>query len=303
MSANTAIQFYDVQDRLGYDRPSKAVDWLIKNAKASIDELEKIPPWHPSTMADVSLQQQQQPMLSTQQEMMMNSDDAAAAETSDSTAYNNAFGGGGSTSTSFLPSPVQSEYSIADTIKSFFPTTGVTASSSNAPIGLYAQDLRLSLQSFQQDPILLHHHSHQNQQSNTTTSEHPFFSSSSSSSSHMPMVYDTIPLVPWHTTGGVEDDGGGGYGYNNFSSPQGMAAMHAGVGQNSFYPPQRGTLQSSDSPYIRAWMDPTLSTSTAGFSGFSRFRIPARIQGDLEEEEQGQDAVSDKPSQQPSSHR
>jgi len=123
----------------------------------------------------------------------------------------------------------------------------------------------------------------------------------------MPMVYDTIPLVPWHTNGsGVEDDGGG-YGYNNFPSPQGMAAMHSGVGQNSFYAPQRGTLQSSDSPYIRAWMDPTLSTSTAGFGGFSRFRIPARIQGDLEEEEEeedGHDAVSDKPSQPPaSSHR
>lgn len=26
LSAHTAIQFYDVQDRLGYDRPSKAVD-------------------------------------------------------------------------------------------------------------------------------------------------------------------------------------------------------------------------------------------------------------------------------------
>ncbi|XP_020576817.1 transcription factor PCF5-like [Phalaenopsis equestris] len=39
LSAHTAIQFYDVQDRLGYDRPSKAVDWLIKNAKSAIDEL------------------------------------------------------------------------------------------------------------------------------------------------------------------------------------------------------------------------------------------------------------------------
>uniref|UniRef100_UPI0021E349B1 Transcription factor TCP10 n=1 Tax=Arabidopsis thaliana TaxID=3702 RepID=UPI0021E349B1 len=39
MSAHTAIQFYDVQDRLGYDRPSKAVDWLIKKAKTAIDKL------------------------------------------------------------------------------------------------------------------------------------------------------------------------------------------------------------------------------------------------------------------------
>lgn len=39
LSATTAIQFFDVQDRLGYDQPSKAVDWLIKKARAAIDEL------------------------------------------------------------------------------------------------------------------------------------------------------------------------------------------------------------------------------------------------------------------------
>lgn len=43
LSALTAIQFYDVQDRLGFDRPSKAVDWLIKKAKTSIDELTQLP--------------------------------------------------------------------------------------------------------------------------------------------------------------------------------------------------------------------------------------------------------------------
>ncbi|KAG6387145.1 hypothetical protein SASPL_152330 [Salvia splendens] len=39
LSPATAIQFYDVQDRLGYDRPSKAIDWLINEAKAAIDAL------------------------------------------------------------------------------------------------------------------------------------------------------------------------------------------------------------------------------------------------------------------------
>lgn len=43
LSALTAIQFYDVQDRLGFDRPSKAVDWLIKKAKTSIDDLTQLP--------------------------------------------------------------------------------------------------------------------------------------------------------------------------------------------------------------------------------------------------------------------
>lgn len=54
LSAHTAIQFYDVQDRLGYDRPSKAVDWLIKKAQNAIDKLEELPPWHPVTTAAAS---------------------------------------------------------------------------------------------------------------------------------------------------------------------------------------------------------------------------------------------------------
>ncbi|XAR72568.1 hypothetical protein NMG60_11019255 [Bertholletia excelsa] len=47
LSAHTAIRFYDVQDRLGYDRPSKAVDWLMKNAKNAIDKLSELPPKNP----------------------------------------------------------------------------------------------------------------------------------------------------------------------------------------------------------------------------------------------------------------
>lgn len=39
LSVSTAIQFYDLQDRLGYDQPSKAVEWLIKAAADSIAEL------------------------------------------------------------------------------------------------------------------------------------------------------------------------------------------------------------------------------------------------------------------------
>ncbi|KAK1382008.1 transcription factor TCP2-like [Heracleum sosnowskyi] len=39
LSATTAIQFYDLQDRLGYEQPSKAVDWLLRAAESSISEL------------------------------------------------------------------------------------------------------------------------------------------------------------------------------------------------------------------------------------------------------------------------
>lgn len=59
LSVPTAVQFYDVQDRLGYDQPSKAVEWLIKHAKAAIDELAQLPPVRQAGDAPPEQQQQQ----------------------------------------------------------------------------------------------------------------------------------------------------------------------------------------------------------------------------------------------------
>ncbi|RDX68317.1 Transcription factor TCP2, partial [Mucuna pruriens] len=42
LSVSTAIQFYDLQDRLGYEQPSKAVEWLIKAAQDAISELPSL---------------------------------------------------------------------------------------------------------------------------------------------------------------------------------------------------------------------------------------------------------------------
>jgi hypothetical protein len=39
LSVPTAFQLYNLQERLGYEQPSKAVEWLIKAAKSAIDEL------------------------------------------------------------------------------------------------------------------------------------------------------------------------------------------------------------------------------------------------------------------------
>ncbi|XP_047310907.1 transcription factor TCP2-like [Impatiens glandulifera] len=49
LSVLTAIQFYDLQDRLGLDQPSKAVEWLLKAASTSIDELPPIKASLPET--------------------------------------------------------------------------------------------------------------------------------------------------------------------------------------------------------------------------------------------------------------
>lgn len=43
LSVPTAIQLYDLQDRLGLNQPSKVVDWLLNAAKHEIDELPPLP--------------------------------------------------------------------------------------------------------------------------------------------------------------------------------------------------------------------------------------------------------------------
>ncbi|XP_047328302.1 transcription factor TCP2-like [Impatiens glandulifera] len=54
LSVTTAIQFYDLQDRLGYDQPSKAVEWLLQAASTSIDELPCINSPFPETPKQIS---------------------------------------------------------------------------------------------------------------------------------------------------------------------------------------------------------------------------------------------------------
>ena len=54
LSVTTAIKFYDLQDRLGYDQPSKAVEWLLKAAAKSIDELPSINTSFPATPRQLS---------------------------------------------------------------------------------------------------------------------------------------------------------------------------------------------------------------------------------------------------------
>ncbi|CAO2826873.1 unnamed protein product [Amaranthus hypochondriacus] len=43
LSVPTAIQLYDLQDRLGLNQPSKVVDWLLDSTKNDIDKLPPLP--------------------------------------------------------------------------------------------------------------------------------------------------------------------------------------------------------------------------------------------------------------------
>ncbi|XP_059442313.1 transcription factor TCP4-like [Corylus avellana] len=349
LSANTAIQFYDVQDRLGYDRPSKAVDWLIKKAKAAIDELAELPAWDPTTSTAAAAAALQQEHHHHHQPQIMDPIGIHAVDTiasgcrrtattmvgrdggkvSESDMHNlqpPQMGENRSNSSSFLPPSLDSD-SIADTIKSFFPM-GAAAETTHSPPPLFqnyppdllsrtssqSQDLRLSLQSFH-DPILLHQHQpqthhHQNEQVmlfSGTTTQLGFDGSSAGWSDphhqHHPAEISRFQrMLAWNAAGAETGSGSSGGGGFIFSSPPPPPSF----AQNQCFP-QRGPLQSSNTPSLRAWIDPPIATahhhqipsafhhqsSGIGYAsgGFSGFRIPARIQGEEEH-----DGTSDKPS-------
>ncbi|GAB4849415.1 Transcription factor TCP4-like [Ancistrocladus abbreviatus] len=356
LSAHTAIQFYDVQDRLGYDRPSKAVDWLIEKAKTAIDELDELPPWKPSTTMMKSPEDDSQ---AAQDSEAAAAEALAGASARGSRAagmvgeegggiyigqeqqqqqqerqqmFNNADG------SSLLPPSLDSD-AIADTIKSFFPMGGAThtqvaattASSPPPPVQSlqfqnypqdllsrtsgHSQDLRLSLQSFQ-DPMLMqsHHHHHHHHHSHHSDEQHHspfpgaasqlgFYNPSAGWAENQPVEVRRFQrLVSWNTgpdSSGDVEAGGGGFVFNSQPSTPLLQPLF-GHGHAQFFS-QRGPLQSSNTPSIRAWIsDPSIANTTTGHhqtssihpqsisgigyasSGFYGFHIPARIQGEEE---------------------
>ncbi|GFP79627.1 transcription factor tcp4 [Phtheirospermum japonicum] len=298
LAAHTAIQFYDVQDRLGYDRPSKAVDWLIKKAKSAIDELAQLPAWHPTAAIpdpnpsfDQDQQQQQQ-----QQHLGINADLMTTSNNNNNENSNNP--------TSFLPPSLDSD-AIADTIKSFFPVGSPAEASSSAmefqsfpthDNNTNNQDLRLSLQSFQ-DPTMLHHHNPASSQPQVLLSGHPLGFDGWTEHHHQAAELSRFQRLPAWSSGG-ESGGAAAAGYL-FNLPPAAQVL----GQNQFLS-QRGPLQSSNTPTVRAWIDPPsmdhhhynqqlhpsvlpIYHHQSSISGFSGFRVPARIQGDEEEQHDG----------------
>ncbi|KAJ0508127.1 putative transcription factor TCP family [Helianthus annuus] len=284
LSANTAIQFYDVQDRLGYDRPSKAVDWLIKKAKAAIDELAELPAWTPTAGKPpiVNLEQNPNQENGNYRQLGQLEDDP------DEDIVDNQMGS--VQNSSFLPASV-------DLVKSFFPTGGSGSSTAVGNSGLSAvqfhqnfpqnQDLKLSLQSFQD----------QMPQHQTVVGNNNIYFDGSGWPENGAFVFNSLPAAATQTAPFLQP---------LFGQPTNNQLLLN-------YISQRGPLQSSNSPPVRAWVDPMPFTgpgvdphqtpsfhhplsmpglNNPGMVGFSGFGIPTRIQGEEEEH----DGLSDKPS-------
>lgn len=253
LSAHTAIEFYDVQDRLGFDRPSKALDWLINKAKPAIDQLAHLPPWKP-TLFKQQQQKQNDDVLEKQNQNENENNEFRFLQNFSNNSNSNCF------------IPFQNE--IPETVS-------------------FSNDLKLSLQ--------------QNHNQNQHVQQHVLFAGN----------FDG--MVTWNSGGGAATidtgSGGGGGGGDGFvfrgSSPSPVVFPAMMYGQNQ-YLSQRGPLQSSYNPSVRAWIDAPATFvaadyrrqaggSGAGFAsgGFSGFRVPARIGGDDEEMHGG---LSDRPS-------
>ncbi|KAK6919152.1 Transcription factor TCP subgroup [Dillenia turbinata] len=267
LSAYTAIQFYDVQDRLGCDRPSKALDWLIKKAKPAIDKLAERPPWNPSSdLNGIAV-----------------AEHLAENPSGDSSFVNHHHH-------HHHHQSLDSEPIDVDAMKSLFPTSTSNPASmnfQNYPSD-QTRDLCLSLQSFQ-DPTL----GNSNPNANSNLNQ-PFFSNP------IPLNFNS-------------NSHSGNWGEQRIESwnflnstqlppppPPSAAAALLAQSQSSIFFSQRGPLQSSFNPAIRAWDDLSMSSSSDHpqkmseiHPSFVGFQIPARIQG---EDEHDNDEVSDKPS-------
>ncbi|KAJ0112534.1 hypothetical protein Patl1_02397 [Pistacia atlantica] len=288
LSAHTAIQFYDVQDRLGYDRPSKAVDWLIKKAKSAIDKLAELPPWHPNVSNTAADAMVAEPNLGSSGEMPIQ-------DQSESPGYNfqihRQLGDNTNNDSSFIAQPLDTD-SIADTIKSFFPTSTTNSSINfqNYPADIiprttnHTEDLGLSLHSFQ-DSGLIHGQS-RGDRSHTPSTDQTLFAGSAS------VGFDANfhRMVAWNNDTSSENRGGS-FMFNSPSLSQQAALAFS----------QRGPLQSSFTQSVRAWDDlPIGSTdhqrtheihqssifgSRFVSDGLQGFSIPARIHGEEEHSE------------------
>ncbi|CAK9147170.1 unnamed protein product [Ilex paraguariensis] len=262
LSAHTAIQFYDVQDRLGCDRPSKALDWLINKAKNAIDKLAELPPWDPNDIIIASrvgpnegssgmpLEQQHRPL-----------------------------GENPVDNPSFRP-PSNICEPMEHTMKSFFPASSGTPSTNFQD---YPDDI-MSRPSIQTQDLCLSLHSLQGQNSSHTpqTDQALYYGAA-------PLAFESSyqRTMSWNSGGDAENRGM--FVFNSQTMPQ-----QSQLCQSSAFS-LREPLQSSYSQRDRAWVDLPLPSvdhpnvlamhqSLICSSQFntSEFQVPTRIHGEVE---------------------
>ncbi|KAK4398099.1 Transcription factor TCP10 [Sesamum angolense] len=260
LSAHTAIQFYDVQDRLGYDRPSKAVDWLINKAKTAIDRLNQLPPSqanHNNHLAPTSGTNDHQLPL----------DQESETPPSYQVHANNP-------NSSFMGPPGESNAYLENTMKSFLSSLGSFpgfSSDSVSRVPFHAQDLGLSLHTLHSD-----NHDHGNEGNPV-----------------LPLHESFQRIGGWNSGGDMDDRVGFLMNSKEISQqalfPQGLSFSHrehllSNLAVHQAWN-QRPFLGSSDEQNP----DPPRPPQSSDFGSPSElgFRVPARIYGEEESETHG----------------
>ncbi|XP_060201605.1 transcription factor TCP4-like [Lycium barbarum] len=204
LSAHTAIQFYDVQDRLGYDRPSKAVDWLIKKAKNAIDKLAELPPWNPNedvannlprsdethdvgSIGNIALEPHE-PLSNSSSGLLFQRQ--VAENPSSSSSY-------------MMPEPVAESQFVADTSKSFFPMNSGTSLTNFLS---FPHDIVMSRDSIQADDqdLGLSLHTNLHDQNSNHSPNNPALSFEATYDNNNPIIGNwIIPHQPFFSQGGT----------------------------------------------------------------------------------------------------
>ncbi|KAL9244467.1 hypothetical protein vseg_018242 [Gypsophila vaccaria] len=289
LAAHTAIQFYDVQDRLGYDRPSKAVDWLINKAKASIDKLAELPPWDPMASHHHHHQQQQQQHLNKDVDVDVDVDEGGDNLGGSNRISMGGGGGAGGGGDNVLESPqfyvphCMDSHSIGDSMKSFFPTNNNTSGENSNSNNNSSTGNSINFQNYPHELITRGgtNQNHQDLCLSLHTSLHDPGVGGSAHQGHHPghdhglyhggfdggwaQQHDIgrfTRLMGWAGDGGVGagEGGRGGILYNNPPPPllstQALLLSQHGSTQASYgHSNQRGTLQSNYTPYARGFED------------------------------------------------
>ncbi|KAL3509240.1 hypothetical protein ACH5RR_028641 [Cinchona calisaya] len=295
LSAHTAIQFYDVQDRLGYDRPSKAVDWLIKKAKDAIDKLAELPHNHPNEITTAAPSTDSNPGSSGQG--LEHRSESSSVYAIQHCLHDNPNGNSG-----VIPSGVNTQ-SIADTMKSFFP---VSPGNSLMNMQSYPDDRMSRQPSIQTEDLGLSLHSLQHQNLNHRSyNEQMLFSGSNQTMFGADEANYQHKTESW-STGAAAATAGEGENRNNIingfifnsihSMPQQQQLLFSQNSSSAFS--QRESLQSNYSHlFHHAWNDQRQMPSVDHHNNAqaaitqspiynihfgSDFQVPARIRGDEE---------------------
>lgn len=287
LSAHTAIQFYDVQDRLGYDRPSKAVDWLINKAKDAIDNLSQPQPPPPPPQEEDEVVTLMDPAAGSASHQGQERQSDLSSSKYALQLQRHLDGGdlSGNSSCSSLMPPPRSPAEVPDSMmKSFFPMTSGNSSLLNnlSRTGRIQTggDLGLSLQTLQD---------HQNHRSSSYADHELLLSAGGTNPVPFHETNYPKPHESWNGAGDDETTRHVGFIFNS----------HSVMPQQLFYSPINSAIFSqreSNYPHIThssSWNDRQFPSSnnedhqTDQSSSFSvhfgsNFQVPARIHGEDE---------------------